>query len=229
MRRAQRAVVGCTLIVVTGCESALQAASQPAEGQFRTDTSVAAYFGVSRTWSDSVWLPMNVATLRGMGEPPLRNAALAPSLRVLRFTWQRSFSPNVAVRVTESPAGCTAVTTVQDQYFFQVGALDSATGMLEAEPAPQATLRRDSTELALSICADLFARLEAIGVSTDRPHSPGGGPDGAHWVFERVDARGHGCLETWSPDSSKSPALWNAGMAFLTAGRARPKSVRETY
>lgn len=216
-------------LLLTGCDTTV---SPPppvrAAVRFRTETSAAAYFGEFRTRGDTVWLPMFATALQGMDEPPLRGAGLPQSGRVLRFLWQRSFHPDVAVRVTESAAGCSVVTTVRTQHLILLPQ-DSIGGAFKAEPAPQSMLRRDSTALAMSICAELFAHLEAIGVSTDRPHSSGGGVDGAHWLFERVDARGHGCLETWSPDGSTSPAIWNAGMAILSAGRARPPNAREIY
>jgi hypothetical protein len=220
------------MIFSTGCDTTVASLPVRNDVRFRTDTSAAAYFGVSRTWSDSVWLPIFAATLHGMGEPPLRSATLMQSERILRFTWLRTFHPELAVRVTESAAGCSVVTTMRTPLLFLLPPV-SMSGDSTTESAPESiaqfTLRRDSTELAMSTCADLFAHLEAIGVSTDRPHSAGGGADGTHWVFERVDARGHGCLETWSPDSSTSPAIWNAGMALLTAGRARPTIAREIY
>jgi hypothetical protein len=228
MRSVSRIQILAGTILFAGCDTAVASLPVRHDVRFRTDTSTAAYFGVFRTWGDSVWLPMFAATLQGMGEPPLRSATLMHSERVLRFTWQRTFHPDVAVRVTESAAGCSVVTTVRTQLLFLV-TQDSISHAFTTKPAPQSTLRRDSTALAATICIDLFARLEAIGVSTDRPHSPGGGADGAHWVFERVDARGHGCLETWSPDSSRSPAIWNAGMALLNAGRALPRDASEFY
>jgi hypothetical protein len=219
-------------MLCSGCDTTVASLPVRHDIRFRTDTNTAAYFGALRTWRDTVWLPSLAATLQGMGEPPLRGATLTQSERVLRFTWQRAFHPAVAVRVTESAAGCSVVTTVRTPLLFLIPPVsisgDSATESA-VEPVPQSTFRRDSTELAMSTCADLFARFEAIGVSTDRPHSAGGGPDGSHWLFERVDARGHGCLETWSPDSSTSPAIWNAGMAVLTAGGARPGNPREIY
>lgn len=228
MRSVWRIQILAGTILLAGCDTTIASLPVRHDFRFRTDTNAAAYFGESRTWGDSVWLPLFAATLQGMGEPPLRSATLVQSVRVLRFTWQRTFHPDVAVRVTESAAGCAVVTTVRTQHLILLPQ-DSISGAFKTEPAPQSTLRRDSTALASSTCADLFARLEAIGVSTDRSHSPGGGADGAHWIFERVDARDHGCMEAWSPDSTSSRAIWNAGMAILSAGRALPRNAREIY
>lgn len=229
MRSLWRVQLLTATIFFAACDTRVAPPPAHADVQFRADTSVTAYFGEFRTWGDTVWLPMFATALQGMDEPPLRGAKLVLPGRVLRFLWQRTFHPDVAVRVTESAAGCWVVTTVRTQYQILIPPPDSIGGPFRNEPAPQSTLRRDSTALAMSTCANLFAQLEAIGVSTDRPHSPGAGADGAHWVFERVDARGHGCLETWSPDRSTSPAIWSAGMALLTAGRALPLNAREIY
>lgn len=229
MRSLWRVRLLTATILFASCDATVAPSPAHDDVQFRTDTSATAYFGEFRTWADTVWLPMFATTLQGMDEPPLRGAKLAQPGRVMRFLWQRTFHPDVAVRVTESAAGCSVVTTVHTQFQILLPPPDSIGGSFRNEPAPQSTLRRDSTALAISTCADLLAQLEAIGVSDDRPHSPGGGVDGAHWVFERVDARGHACLETWSPDSAASPAVWNAGMAFLAAGRALPENAREVY
>jgi hypothetical protein len=91
-------------ILFTGCDTTVASPPVRHDVQFRTDTNATAYFGVFRTWGDSVWLLMFAATLQGMDEPPLRSATLMQSERVLRFTWQRTFHPDVAVRVTESAA-----------------------------------------------------------------------------------------------------------------------------
>jgi hypothetical protein len=234
MRSVSRMQILAGIILFAGCDTTVASLPARHDVRFNTDTSITAYFGVLRTGRDSILLPMFAATLQGMDEPPLRGATLRQSERVLRFLWQRTFHPAVAVRVTESAAECSVVTTVRTPLLYLIppvtdsGAF-SDSGASTMEPAPQSTLRRDSTALSMSICSDLFARLEAIGVTTDRPHSAGGGVDGSHWGFERVDASGYGSLETWSPDSSRSPASWNAGMALLTAGRARPTIAREIY
>lgn len=230
MRTLRRVQCLAGMLVLAGCDTTVAAPSPTHDDvHFRTDTTAAAYFGELRSWRDSVWLPSFATALHELDEPPLRGAKLVRSGRVLRFFWQRSFNPAVAVRITESAAGCSVVTTVRTPKLLPIVQLDSISDAAASESALAWTLRRDSTALASAICADLFGQLEAIGVATDRPHSPGGGVDGTHWLFERVDARGHACLEAWSPDSTSERAVWKAGMAFLSAGGALPVDAREMY
>ncbi len=155
-------------ILLAGCESVVQTNIEHPTVRVSTDTTDAAYFGAFRTWGDSVWLAFNAATLRGMGEPPLRGAMLDASVRVMRFTWQRSFYPYVAVRVTQSRAGCSVVTTVRTPFRYLSLPLDHIRASAATEPAPEVTIRRDSTAVAAAVCADLFAHLESIGVTADR-------------------------------------------------------------
>lgn len=227
MRATQLLLSISVPILLAACDTNLAAPSKSHAIRFRAGSTVSAYFGARRTLADTAYLEVYAAALHGMNEPPLRGATLEHGSRVLRFLWLRSFHPAIAVRVMVSSAGCSVVTTVRTADGFTLGPPDSTGGGTILGPFPGATLRRDSSEVMIAACAALTAHTEAVGITTDQPHTAGGGPDGVLWMLERVDERGHGCLEAWSLDSNSARTIWDAGMAFLTAGHARPKDPHE--
>jgi hypothetical protein len=192
---------------------------------FRSDTTATGYFGTLYSWADTVFLESHAEGLRAFGEPPLRGATLDRETFVLRFFWRRSFHAGVAVRVTRSAIGCTLVTTIQQNDMYRLPVSDTPSQAL----VRGTRLRRDSTALAVQTCDDLAARLDTIGLKAGGPFVEGGGLDGADWIFERLDVRGHAALVRWSPDCSTSCGVFTAGMAFLRAAHALPNEPRELY
>jgi hypothetical protein len=221
------------MILWTACDTTLSPRPARDDVQFRTDTTLAAYVGEPVTWADSNIFPIAIDPLVDVGEPPLRGARIRYDQRVMRFTWVRSFHPTIIVRVVDLGTTCRIVTTVAHPhaiYFADIPVLDSSFTITGPPPKPRLAqvTRRDSTDVTPAVCADLGALLPRAGLVA-RPAAQLGGPDGAEWLLERADAEGHVSRMTWSPNSTSSRAVWNAGMAFLTAGRALPVNAREIY
>ncbi|MCC7054968.1 MAG: hypothetical protein IT355_16975 [Gemmatimonadaceae bacterium] len=219
------AVLLNALSTLAGCDSPPSFPRSSPTVVFRTDTTATAYFDTPRNWGDTVWLEYLTDILRAMHEPPLRHATIDSETTVLRFLWSRAFHPSVAVQVTRAPAGCRVVTTVRENDGWTIPTLDSGASRL----VRGRMLRHDTVTVDRSTCDDLAARLAGLGLTSTGPYITSRGCDGADWTFERLDARGHALLVRWSPDSADAPAIWNAGMAFLSAANARPTSPREMY
>lgn len=226
MSRLLHSVCILAFALLTACDGESSMALPPDAVVFRADTSVTAYFGTPVNWSDTVWLELHAHGRRAFGEPPLRGASIKPNTFVLRFFWQRTFHPSVAVRVTRSTQGCGLVMTVKQNDMFLLPLLGSG------EPpvlVPGTRLRKDSFALAVHTCDDLAARLDKIGLTAGGPWVQRRGVEGADWVFERLDTRGHTALLSWSPDCSTACSVFTAGMAFLQAAHALPSGPGELY
>ena len=211
--------------LLTACDGSVTLARPANAVVFRSDRTDTAYFGTPYNWADTVWLESLAEGLGGFGEPPLRGATLNRDMFVLRFFWRRSFHPGVAVRVTRSATGCTLVTNVRENDMYRIPGIGSSGATL----VRGTQLRLDSTVLAPQTCTDLAARLDTIGLKADGPFVDSRGLDGADWIFERLDSRGHAALLRWSPDCSTSCGVFTAGMEFLRAAHALPKEPRELY
>jgi hypothetical protein len=225
MRAFPRPVVVLGFALLAGCEAQDHALRPAPQIAFPAETTATAYFGAPVSWSDTVWLEFHAAGLRALSEPPLRGATRARGMSVVRFLWRRSFHPSIAVRVTRSTAGCTIVTTIRENDMYRMPFSNSA----RAELVRGTALRRDSTTLAHDSCDDLMIRIDTIGLQSSGPFIESRGLDGADWIFERLDARGHAVLVRWSPDCSTDCGAFTAGMAFLRAANALPKGPRELY
>ena len=225
MREFLRPVAVLGLAILAGCEVQERAFLPAPQMTFSADTTATAYFGVPVNDADTSWLGSHAARMHRFGETPLHGATIPRDVSILRFLWQRSFHPSVAVRVTRATSGCTIVTTIGENDMYSFPMTDTQHAVL----VRGAQLRRDSTTLSVDSCKDLSTRVDTIGLKSRGPFIASRGLDGADWVFERLDARGHAILVRWSPDCSTDCGAFTAGMAFLRAADALPKSPHELY
>ncbi len=213
--------LGCT-----GREAARSAGRQPATIVFRSDTSAGAYFTAAGL--SPVLAGVFGEALLWMGEPSFSGAQVPDDVTVLRFLWARSFHPTIVVRVVREPGRCTVITSVQALPQQKWGAPDSTGAQTALSRHPGSILRRDSTDVRALACANLQGDLAGAGLWAATAIDSDGGVDGAEWIFEAADSRGHHVMACWSPDSSRVPRVWRAGMAFLRLGNALPHKA-ETY
>ena len=139
--------------------------------------------------------------LAAAGEPSLAGAAehpLAPGVRTVRFTWLRSFTAPVVIRVERDASGTDRLVAKR---------LSGTGGDPPGEVA--ATFDRPLTR-------EESARLDAVLGRTQLfelpPRLCDGGLDGAQWIFESADARGYRFVQRWSP---RKGALHDAGAALM--------------
>ncbi|MDH7971271.1 hypothetical protein QH494_03685 [Sphingomonas sp. AR_OL41] len=123
--------------------------------------------------------------LRAADETPLYSAtASSTAKRVVRFTWLRSFSPPVTVRLTERKDGGWHLVAKQlsGRGGYDPGTVDKV------------------VDRALS--ATEAANLEGLMSRAALPDLSGDceiGVDGAQWIIERSDAKGYHFINRWSP------------------------------
>ncbi len=186
------------------------------------DTSVAAYNDTPR------FPPWLVEALRGMNEPPLRGAKVPGEAAVLRFTWSRSFHPDVSIRVKLAPASCEVITSTITHGRWLFGPPDSSGAMPYVGITKGVHIREDSVRVPASHCYRLDRQLDSLGV-WESPSVGSRGLDGAEWFFERVDRQRYRWAHQQSPRPGDGDALYHAGIAFLFLGRAFPDSLRKLY
>lgn len=123
--------------------------------------------------------------LQAAGEAPLYTATPSNSaMPVLRFTWLRSFDPPVTVRLSKQKDGGWSLVAKQlsGKGGYDPGAIDKVVN------------RRISVSEAAALDA-LMARVTLPDLSGDCAL----GMDGAQWIIERSDAKGHHFINRFSP------------------------------
>lgn len=226
MRAASLVLPAVAILALAACDGAPSFPEPPRTVVYRTDTTADAYFGTAATRGIADYdLGFMASSLHGMGEPPFPRAVLDSGVTVMRFLWRHTYLAGVAVRITRSADGCRMTTTVREPDLWLLGTLESPSSTVQ----PGALLRRDTTPIDPATCDNLAARMTTVRLQSRPPFEHLLGCQGATWIFERLDNRGHTMHMQWYPDSTGSPAVWNTGMAFLDAAHERARTARRPY
>ena len=215
-------LLSTSFIVCDACNSTPIAANSPAGVAAAVDTTPPAYFPPGAI--DSFGAQWFGGQLRAMGEPPLFGATIPAGTTVFRFLWLRSFDPDLAVRVTESPELCTVTTTIIGMRVDSLSAPDSQRVQMLVSSRPGPTLRRDSTPVPLQECIDLHAQLIAAGLWSGPATDNVVGLDGDELLFEMVDGRGYSVARRWTPYQRHAPEFRKASYLFIALGKVNPTS-----
>ena len=121
--------------------------------------------------------------LRAMDEPVLDATQKGSAYR---FTWLRSFSHPIAVRITAN-AGRFRLVAVE---------LDASGGYAREKP-----VRRQEIELSATQFRDLEALISNSGFWNLPPHVETNGLDGSEWIIEGVRGGTYHVVNRWSPDT----------------------------
>jgi len=153
-----------------------------------------------RAWDGTPFLELwRSRSLQELDEPSIFARRTSPGARIYRFTWQRSFDPEISVRLEVESDG-TAILTSKH---------------LAIHPVKPAALTTQTKKLSRWRTNRLVRQFDRAGFWNAPTDLDDGGLDGATWLFEACrDGRYH-VVDRWSPP--KGDPLKSLGLDLLEA------------